>query len=410
MSSKSTLLLAPALAPLTGSDPQACAVRDLARALQQSGWQVTVVVGIDSSVDTNRVGLARRLEPLVLGGAELVVHEGRIESGDIKMIAIGGESRPKPAVCLDAAMTLMPAPSLLQLWSATRSAMPAAAALSAEGRAPAIVVHLAQAGATTEAVREQLAQADLLLLSSKTAAQEQLRKKNSTWGELSTKLHGLPPGFDEREWNSARDGMLTRRMDPPDLAAKSEAKAALRIDLGLGNDDVPLIGVVAELKNLPREVASELLKLPVQYAGIDAGSAMEAMASRSPLKVACPRLVSEYERKQLRHRIVAAADFVLMPGAPAPVSQLYPCRYGSAVIAPKKGEFAERLVNFDARSRTGSGFLYREDHELINAIRHAISVWQAGEDTRAALIERCLDLDLSWDTVALRLGELLNAE
>jgi hypothetical protein len=408
MSPKTTLLLAPALAPLTGSDSQACAVRDLARALQQTGWQVTVVVGIDSDTDTNRIGLARRLEPLVLGDTKLIVHEGSIESGDIKLIAIGGESRPKPALCLEAAMTLAEAPAVLQLWSATRSAMPAVAALATDDGAPAVVVHLAQAGTTTEAVRAQLAEADLLLLSSRTAAKEQLRKKNSSWGELVAKLRGLTPGFDEREWNPARDSMLTRRMDPPDLAAKSEAKAALRAELGLKDEDVPLIGVVAEIR-VPREVASELLGLPVQFVGIDAGSQVEAMASRAPLKAVCPRPVSEYERKQLRHRIVAAADFVLMPATPTPVSQLYPCRYGSAVIAQKKGEFAERLVNFDTRTLTGSGFLYQEDHELINAVRYALSAWQQGEETRAALIERCLGLDLSWDTVALRLSELLDA-
>jgi glycogen synthase len=408
MTPKTTLLLAPALAPLTGDDPQACAVRDLARALQQTGWHVTVVLGVDKSVDTNRVGLARRLEPLTLGDEEFIVHEGSIESGDIRLLAIGADQEPKPIACLEAAMTLMEAPSVLQLWARTRSALPAAESLQTADGSTAVVVHLAPGGTSTEAMRAELAQADLLLLSSKTALKEQTSKKNSLWGDLTGKLQGLPPGFDDREWNPARDGMLARRMDPPDLATKTEAKEALRAELGLKDEDVPLIGVVTEFKSIPREMAAELLKLPVQFAGIDAGSQLESMASRSPRQAACPKPVSDYERKQLRHRIVAAADFVLMPAAPTPLSQLYPCRYGTAVIAPKKGEFAERLANFDSRTRTGCGFLYREDHELINTIRHAIAVWGEGEETRAALIERCLNLDLSWDTVALRLTELLS--
>ncbi len=409
MSNKTTLLLAPSLAPLTGTDAQACAVRDLARSLQRAGWQVTVVVGIDEQVDTNRVGLARRLEPLKLGTAEVVVHEGNIESGDIRLIAIGSANRPRPAQCLEAAMTLSDAPMVLQLWSATRSAISGLSEIFAGKQVPTVVVHLAQAGSATQSIRDELAHADLLLLSSKTAAAEQKRKKNSDWGELTNKMHGLAPGYDEREWNPARDSMLAKRMDPPEVAIKAEAKATLRAELGLADEDLPLIGIVSEIKDISREVAATLLELPVQFAAIDAGSNISAMAARSPLKAACPKPLSDYERKQLRHRIVAAADFVLMPGEASPVSQLYPCRYGAALIAPKKGEFAERLVNFDSRSQTGAGFLYREDHELINAVRQAILAYESGEEARAALIERSLRIDQSWDTTALRFGELLDA-
>jgi hypothetical protein len=408
MPNKTTLLLAPSLAPLTGSeDPQGCAVRDLARALQQAEWQVTVVVGIDESVDTNRVGLARRLEPLSIDGSELTVHEGNIESGDIRLIAISDTNRPKPALCLQAALTMVDVPDTLQLWSGTRNAISAFGEAFTEDNTPAVVVHLAQAGSTTEAIREQLAQADLLLLSSQTAAKEQRRKKNSAWGPLKEKIYGLAPGYDEREWNPARDSLLTKRMDPPDRATKAEAKKALRAELGLKNDDLPLIGVLAETKDLTRDVAAKLLELPVQFVGTDAGSQLAAMASRSPTQAASPRPVSEYEQRQLRHRIVAAADFILMPGEASPISQLYPCRYGAAVIAPKKGEFAERLANFDLRSLTGAGFLYQEDHEIVHAVRQAVSAWHAGDETRDALIERCLQVDQSWETAALRLGELL---
>lgn len=408
MPNKTTLLLAPSLAPLTGTeDPQGCAVRDLARALQQAGWEVTVVVGVDESVDTNRVGLARLLEPLSLGGRELIVHEGNIESGDIRLIALGDTNRPKPALCLQAALTMIDVPGVLQLWSGTRNAISAIGELFSEDDTPAIVVHLAQAGSTTEAIRAQLAQADVLLLSSKTAASEQRRIKNSAWGPLKEKIYGLSPGYDDREWNPARDSMLSKRMDPPDRASKAEAKKALRAELGLKEDDLPLIGVVAETKDLTRDAAAKLLELPAQFVGIDAGAQLSAMASRSPTQAASPRPVSEYEQKQLRHRIVAAADFILMPGEASPVSQLYPCRYGAAVIAPKKGEFAERLANFDLRSLTGAGFLYQEDHEIVHAVRQAVLAWHAGTETRDALIERCLQIDQSWNTTALRLGELL---
>ncbi len=398
MSTKTTLLLAPALAPLTGSDPLACAVRDLAKALQENGWAVTVAIGIDATDESSqaglrRAGLARRLEPLTANGQELIVSEGSV--GDMKVVALTFAGSPDATSTLEATRALGEDPALIQLWGPTASALSSCAPAKT-------LVHHADAKSA-----KGLEAADLVLMQSKTDAKAALKIKDSPFAPLSAKLRGLAPGFDAREWNPSRDSLLAERMDPPTAATKAAAKAALRIELGLKDVDVPLIAVVSTIEKLPRALGAELIKLPVQIAGLGAGKHIEALASRAPQVAACPKPLSDFETRQLRHRIVAAADFVLLAPGANPTSQLFPCQYGTAVIAHNSGEAGDRIVNFDLNSRTGSGFLYRNQDELMATICNAIQAWESGEETRDALIQRCLHLDLSWQTAALRFDELV---
>jgi len=405
MSTKTTLLLAPALAPLTGTAPLACAVRDLAKALQDNGWAVTVAIGLDATDESSqaglrRAGLARRLEPLTVKDQELIVSEGSV--GDMNVLALTFAGKPDPTSTLEAARALGQEPHLIQLWGATATALPICAPAKT-------LVHYEESATSAKAAKTatSLEAADLVLMQSKTDAAAALKIKDSPFAPLSAKLRGLAPGFDAREWNPSRDSLLAERMDPPTAAGKAAAKAALRIELGLKDVDVPLIAVVSTIEKLPRALGAELIKLPLQIAGLGAGKHVEALAARAPQVAACPRPLSDFETRQLRHRIVAAADFVLLAPGANPTSQLFPCQYGTAVIAHNSGEAGDRIVNFDLNSRTGSGFLYRNQDELMATIRNAIEAWEAGEETRNALIQRCLHLDLSWQTAALRFDELV---
>lgn len=396
---RTTILLAPALAPLTGSGPLGCAVRDLARALGKAGWQVTIALGVDSTANTNSVGLARRLEPLKVDKWELTVHEGAIEGGAIKLLAFSnGESAATPESCLRAALQLeSEVPEVVHLWPATQAGLGVVAAL-----ASSTVMHLDTAKISPEA-----AGADLILLPSRPAAQLARKDENSPLKDHQEKVHGLAPGCDDREWTPSRDRSLAERMEEPSTKTKAAAKAALQAELGLPESDLPLLGILAPITKLSRTAAEDLLKLPLQLVGINAGSNIEALANRAPKKAVCRRTSSEAQAQKLSHRIVAAADFILLPDTPSPVSRLFPCRYGTAIIARQQGEAAERLVNFDDRSNTGSAFLFQKDTELLAAVRQAIRAYECGEETRAALIQRCIQLDLSWNTVALRLNDML---
>ncbi len=398
---KSTMLLAPALAPIAGTDPLACAVRDLGKALALGGWQVAIVIGLDATNEVTqaglrKAGLARRLAPLQIESQELIVYQGSL--GDVSVLALATDGKPNAAITLKAALELgqptKQPPALLQLWTDTASA------LEVSGNTKTVVHH---EGSTTE----NLEAADLVFLSSKSAARAALRNAKSPLAGMGTKLHGLAPGYDSRTWNPERDSLLIQSMAPPTAATKAEAKAALRKELGLKDVDQPLLGVISRIEKLPRALGAELLSLPLQIVGVDAGPHIEALASRSPQNAASPRPDSDYETRQLRHRIVAAADFLLLPPGPSPTSQLFACRYGTSIIATYDNEPGDRLINFDANSHTGSGFLYRDNDELLSAIHRAIAVWEAGEEMRNTLIKRCLEIDLSWQTTVMRFDELV---
>ncbi len=403
-----TMLLAPALSPLTSNlGLLGSAIRDYARSLQQNGAKVTIVIAIDSKAQPNRLGLARRLQPVTIEGKSFVVHEGSIEGGHIQLLAIAkpdSDSAPSATDAFKTALTIAAIPHSLQVWPATQDALPYSESLSP---APIAIVHVNEARVGFHFVEEGLQNAKLLILPSPGIAAKVRGAKDSKLAPYAEKLFGIAPGYDAREWNPSRDSMLTERLDPPTAVNKAAAKAALQKELGLEEKSVPVLGVISKITALQRSVAEELLGLDLQIVGVDAGPSIESLASRSPKQVACPTLSSDREKRQLRHRILAAADFVLMPSKMQPTSQLFPSRYGTAVIARNKGEFADRLVNFDVRSQSGSGFLYEEEHEVVASVEQAIAAWKAGEDTRNSLIERNLQLDLSWETVALQIEELL---
>lgn len=409
MTNKSTLLLAKSLAPLTGVGAQGIAARDLAKALGHTGWDVTVVVGIDESTDPSEAGLARRLEPLSVAGSDLVVYEGQLEGGTIPLFAVSAPTRPNPELLLRAATQLASSPDVLQLWAETRAAISVVDEVYGAA-APKTVVHLTQIGGATETIRTQLEKADVLLLSSKAAVAEHAKQKKAPLFELAARMRGLPPGIDEREWNFSRDTALIERIEKPTVESKATEAKKLQEELGLAPAPCPLIAVLGDEVHFPRDIAAMLLELSAQWIGVDAGSQFEAMATRAPSTVANVRTESSTVAKRMRHRAIAAADFVLVPSVPSPLSRLFGCPYGTAVIAKRSGEVADRLVSFDIRTKTGSAFLYREDHELVHAVKQAVSAWNAGEDTRAALLRRAASIDLSWNSVALRFAEVVGRE
>lgn len=400
-----TLLLVPALSPIDeGSHGQGAAIRDYAQSLQNEGYQVTVVIPLGRGASLERAGLARRLEKVTVDGKELIIHEGTMEGGKIKLIAIGSDSGslPDPTHSLRAALSLSIEVESIQVWPKTQSALNWAKTLASP---PIAIAHVSEPKTGHPFSADGLDNASLLILPSASSAQRLRKAKDNKLSPFADKLFGVVPGYDMREWNPSRDSLLSKRLDPPTLALKEENKKALRAELGLADADVPLIGVVSRVAGMQRAVGDEILALGVQIVGIDAGPVVSSLASRAPTQVACPEPASKREQRQLRHRILAAADFVIMPQVRSASSQLYPARYGASLIARDRGEFAERLINFDPRSLTGSGFLYAEDHQLSSAVNRALQAWKAGEDTRNALIERSVALDLGWSTTALRLTE-----
>ena len=85
------------------------------------------------------------------------------------------------------------------------------------------------------------------------------------------------------------------------------------------------------------------------------GSGLRALAERHPTRIAVRVTFDE----ALSHRTEAGADFFVMPSRfePCGLNQLYSLRYGTLPIVRLVGGLADTVVDYDARSRSGTGLL-----------------------------------------------------
>ena len=111
----------------------------------------------------------------------------------------------------------------------------------------------------------------------------------------------------------------------------------------------------------------------------------------------------------LSHRIEAGCDFFLMPSRfePCGLNQMYGLRYGTIPIVHGVGGLDDTVVDFDPKTRTGSGFKFDEcsGPALLAAIKRAISAYHTGDAWREMVL-RAMRLDYSWGISARRHLEL----
>lgn len=405
------LFLAPALAPITGNADLGCGLRDLARALAARGVRVTVAIADAEGLDDEAHGLARRLEPRPVDGHELIVFEGNLEGGDVEVYAFrhaDGGGAVAPALLARAALALLEdrdrQPMAVHAWHAT-----AAALAAIDG--PLRVLHIdgPQAIAADPAVAEELAAADRIVLPSRSAARAARSDDTGPLAAHCDKIVGIAPGANRRQWTPLRDSLLSEPLVPTDPESRARAKRHLQRRLRLPHREAtPVLGVIASCPLVTRASADSLLELGAQLAITGGGPTLEALSSRRPSQAAAPAVASDAERRELQHQIVAGSDFILVGDtAPSPVSAMGFLAYGTAPVAPAAGEWADRVVEFEPTSGSGSGFLYAEGDPagLVAAVRRAVRCFDRAP-VRAALAERAVAVDTSWDTAAARLIEL----
>ncbi len=419
----SALFVAPAIAPHSGGDDVARAVHAFARALASQNVNVSVVAPRGEDDDPEALGLARWLQPLALaedpgagpgagsdsgarGGGQVDVYEGALPSGGgrLTLIDTGGETRGD--AWLRAAAVLAkrrgPWPSVVHVTEATGGAIPLIRAAADEAHpAPATVLSVLSARpepatlpAADRVVAPSAQQADLL-------------------SEAGRPAIAIPPGIDESSWNPAHDPHLPATFSASRPEGKATCKLELQRQLGLPpRAKAPLITALppVEAATLTGETADALAQSGAQLVLLtdpdrdqpSARAIARDLAGRYPTRVAACDGPADGE---LAHRIVAGADFALLTSGAPPrgMSQLFVLAYGAIPVAPRAGEFADRLVDVDPRTATGLGFLYPQDAplELVTAVRRALRAFH-DRPSFDALTRRALGVDLSWRTAAHR--------
>jgi len=234
-------------------------------------------------------------------------------------------------------------------------------------------------------------------------------------------LHGILNGADYEIWNPTTDVQLPETYSAEALAGKRICKAALQRELGLPvRADVPLCGSISRLTDqkgfdlVLGALPSILGPRPqdgvgrddsdVQYVVLGTGDpalerALSELAARFPKRLAVRIGYDE----ALSHRIEAGCDLYVMPSRfePCGLNQMYSLRYGTPPIVRATGGLDDTIVDFDARSRSGTGFKFDryEAGALVDCWRRALAAYRNEADF-SALVRRCMAQDFGWARAA----------
>jgi starch synthase len=142
----------------------------------------------------------------------------------------------------------------------------------------------------------------------------------------------------------------------------------------------------------------------LQYVVLGSGepafeSALRQLQGRFPKKLAVRIGYDE----ALSHRIEAGCDLYVMPSKfePCGLNQMYSLRYGTPPIVRATGGLDDAIVDFDARSRSGTGFKFEayEVAALEACWRRALAAYRNESDFQA-LVKRAMTQDFGWSRAA----------
>lgn len=420
MSSIRALHVIDRIAPLAHSGDAEVAF-SLSRALARAGERVSVVTRMASGAAeaAAAAGLARRLDPLVVEGpdgpAEIIVYQGAVAGGEVSLWLLSGPEVAGDELAARAALGLMAAagvvPDIIRAtwrWpdvlSLARMDMPSAAtALWMDDANQPLSDALARAIDT----------ADIITVPSASYRRELLGRGEGDLAEALARregaLYGIAPGVDEAHFDPRRDPLLPQPIEPT-VAGKSPCKRELRRALGLPSTAAgPLVVVIGPFELLDRDIAELMAHVGGQFVfayppelAPRGGDLPSSLAQRHPT---IARVLDG--QPATMHLAMAAADLALLPFTcePGAAHPLYCMRYGAVPIAPRQGVFGDVLVDWDAQSSTGNGFVfpaYRPE-DLATALRRAHRAHQ--HPSWDSLVERVANTDISWHTAALRHDE-----
>ncbi|MFH1031256.1 MAG: glycogen synthase GlgA [Chloroflexota bacterium] len=228
--------------------------------------------------------------------------------------------------------------------------------------------------------------------------------------ERAADLMGILNGVDYEMWNLETDPHLAKNYNIKSLTSKKANKADLQRRLNLPiKPSIPLLGMVSRLADqkgfdLLETAMDRLLSRSVQLVILGTGERLYRdllahIAECYPEKVAVAFTFDD----ALAHRIIAGADFVLMPSLyePGGLTQLYGLRYGTVPIVRAVGGLKDTVDEFDAKTGEGTGVLFApySAAAFLEAADHALAIFRRKE-LWAKLMKNAMTADFSWERSA----------
>lgn len=230
------------------------------------------------------------------------------------------------------------------------------------------------------------------------------------------KLSGILNGIDTVSYNPATDERLYARFDENNLSGKVINKLEVQRMLGLQIDEtIPIVAMVSRLVShkgldLLRAVAHDILNERVQLIVVGKGDSLYETFLTDTERTYNNKMRAVIAfNSDLARKIYAGADFFLMPSKSEPcgLAQMISCRYGTVPIVRSTGGLADSIVDFDADSLNGNGYVFSNynAHEMLGKIHSALENFSVSEKQNK-LIVNCMRSDFSWSKSAKRYAEL----
>lgn len=223
-------------------------------------------------------------------------------------------------------------------------------------------------------------------------------------------LYGIVNGVDYSEWSPSKDRLIPYKYYPSNLSGKKKNKVELINRLGLPfREDVPLVGMITRLADqkgldLVAAAAEDIFELDLQMVVLGTGDRRYHDLFRK-LEVAYPdrlKALLTYDN-EMAHWIEAGADLFLMPSRyePCGLNQLYSLKYGTLPIVRATGGLADTIIDVDAQTGTGTGFVFEkyDPEEMLDAVRRAVSLFARKRIWRK-LMKEAMSQDFSWQRSA----------
>jgi len=231
------------------------------------------------------------------------------------------------------------------------------------------------------------------------------------------KLRGILNGIDTVRYDPATDPGLVRNFSADDLKDRALCKAALQEAAGLRkNPDVPVIGCVSRLVrhkgfDLLIDSFAELMDMDVQMVVLGTGDRDYEDFFRRAAELYPGRFAAHIQYSDfIAAAIYGGADLFLMPSISEPcgLSQMIAMRYGALPVVRETGGLRDTVRAYRADTGEGNGFTFAHisAHDMAWVLREAVCLWREDKQAWAALQQRAMRGDFSWDRSAGAYEEL----
>lgn len=227
------------------------------------------------------------------------------------------------------------------------------------------------------------------------------------------RLSGILNGIDYQIWNPATDPHLDSQYSADDLAGKARCKASLQTAGGLkASAQAPLFAVVSRLTDqkgtdLLLSALPGLLRQGGQLTVLGTGERYleEALAAAARANPGAVWVQLNYD-EVLAHRMIAAADVILMPSRfePCGLTQMYAMRYGTLPLVRRVGGLADTVTDAEAAhpgAAPATGFVFDRPTAgaFDDAVTRAIAAY-ADQARWRQMMRAAMARDHSWEAAA----------